>query len=159
MNPSTILEQSKVDNNLKLEISRVIKADRTRVFNAWTRPEIVQKWFGPGMMKIVHGSADLRVGGAYAWEMQGRPDGSDSEYQAKATGIYKKIIPNELISFTWHGTWAPNEETLVTVHFRDVAEGTEVTLTHERFKTEESRAGHQQGWTSMLDKLPTLFQQ
>jgi uncharacterized protein YndB with AHSA1/START domain len=111
------------------------------------------------MMKIVHGSADLRVGGAYTWEMQGRPDGSDSEYQAKATGIYKKIIPNELISFTWNGTWAPNEETLVTVHFRDVAEGTEVTLTHERFKTEESRAGHQQGWTSMLDKLPTLFQQ
>jgi uncharacterized protein YndB with AHSA1/START domain len=159
MNPSAILEQSKVDNNLKLEISRVIKADRTRVFNAWTQPEIMQKWFGPGMMRVVHANIDLRAGGAFALEMQGRPDGSDPEYQVKATGIYKKIVPNELISFTWHGTWAPNEDTLVTVRFRDVAEGTEVTLTHERFKTEESRAGHQQGWTSMLDKLPTLFQQ
>ena len=93
MNPSAILEQSKVDNNLKLEISRVIKADRTRVFDAWTQPEIMQKWFGPGMMRIVHASADLRAGGVYTLEMQGRPDGSDSEYQAKATGIYKKIIP------------------------------------------------------------------
>ena len=159
MNPSAIMEPSKVEKNLKLEISRVIKADRTRVFNAWTRPEIMQQWFGPGLMKVVEGSADVRAGGAYRWQMKGKPDGSDPEFQANASGMYKKVIPNEMVSFTWNGSWAPDEETLVTIHFRDVVEGTEVTLTHERFKTEESRAGHQRGWTSMLDKLPTLFQQ
>lgn len=157
MHPSATMEQNKADRNLKIEISRVIKADRKRVFDAWTRPEIVQKWFGPGKMTVAHAHADVRVGGEYRWEMLGAPDGSDANRQASATGTYRKIIPNELLSFTWHGDWEPNEETLVTVQFRDVAEGTEVTLTHERFATEKSRGGHQHGWTSTLDKLANLF--
>lgn len=157
MNPSATMEQNKADSNLKLEITRVIKADRKRVFDAWTQPEALQQWFSPGKMRVAKASADVRVGGAYSCEMQGRPDGSDENHRAKASGVYKRIIPNELLSFTWHGDWEPSEETLVTIQFRDVAEGTEVTLTHERFATENSRNGHQQGWTSILDKLAHFF--
>jgi uncharacterized protein YndB with AHSA1/START domain len=159
MNPSATLEQNKVDNNLKLEITRVIKTNRARVFDAWTRPEMLHQWFGSGKMTVSNASVDLRVGGAYSIEVQGSSDGTDMNRRAKATGIYKKIVPDELLAFTWRGDWEPNEETLVTVQLRDVAEGTELTLTHERFATEKSRSGHEQGWTSSLDKLAKFCDQ
>jgi uncharacterized protein YndB with AHSA1/START domain len=153
MNSSATLEQNEAGNNLKLEITQVIRANRARVFDAWTRPEMLRQWFGPGKMTVADANLDLRVGGAYGIAMLGSPDGKDMDRQVRVAGVYKKIVPNELLVFTWRGDWEPNEETLVTIAFRDVPEGTELTLTHERFATLKSRGGHEQGWTSLLDKL------
>lgn len=158
MTQSTMLEQNKANEDLKLEITKVIKANRARVFDAWTKPEMLHQWFGPGSMTVANASVDLRVGGAYSVELQGSPDGKEMNRRASATGVYKKIVPNELLCFTWHGDWEPSEETLVTAVFKDVAEGTEVTLTHERFATAKSRSGHEQGWTSSLEKLARFLE-
>lgn len=164
MNESLMMEERDVNSNLKLQLSRVIKAPRTRVYDAWTKPELMQSWFCPGNMIVPKAETDLRPGGSYRVEMQGSIDaceGSpadvDMSHKAVATGIYEKIVPNELLSFTWRGDWDASEVTLVTVEFRDVEGGTEVNLTHERFTSAESRNKHQHGWEGCLQKLEQFF--
>ncbi|HTV05976.1 MAG TPA: SRPBCC domain-containing protein [Acidobacteriaceae bacterium] len=140
---------------LKVQIRRVIRAERQRVFDAWTNPEAMRKWMGPGMMSTVVVENDLRVGGSYRIVMQGTIDGNpeQSERRVSAEGVYTELVPNEAVSFTWRPTWNPEEESQVTVRLKDVEGGTEIVLLHERFATEESRNGHERGWTNTLPKL------
>jgi uncharacterized protein YndB with AHSA1/START domain len=45
--------------NLKVEIRRVIHASRRRVYEAWTRPEEIQRWFGPGAISTTEAEGTL----------------------------------------------------------------------------------------------------
>lgn len=146
------------EQTLKLEITRVIKASKQRIFDAWTRPEFVRQWFGPEGKMCSAAETDPRVGGAYMLELKGSCDagvegGIDMSRTSRATGKYVKVQPWDLLVFTWTGDWNPDEETLVTVALRDVDGGTEIKLTHERFATEASRDQHQHGWTGSMDRL------
>lgn len=144
--------------NLKLEIRRVIRASRQRVFEAWTRPAEIRKWFGPAGSEVLEAEADVRQGGR--WSITTRhlsPDGGE-EHRCGAFGEYITIVPNRLLRFTWTPNSSPNEETLVTIELQDVAGGTELTLRHERFANELSRAGHEQGWTGTLVKLAAFLE-
>ena len=48
-------------------------------------------------------------------------------------------------------------ESLVEIRLRAIAEGTELTFTHSRLHDEETRRGHEEGWTGALDKLERHF--
>lgn len=151
MSESAAVEEKAQNKDLKLQISRTIKASRQRVFDSWTRPELMQRWFAPGTMTVANATADLRVGGQYRVEMRG-VDG----YVHIAAGVYTRIIPNEVLSFTCGGNCDSGADTLVTVQFKDVDGGTELTLTHEHFASSEALAEHQHGWIDCLDKLDKL---
>jgi uncharacterized protein YndB with AHSA1/START domain len=56
-------------------ISRVFEAPRELVFDAWTRKEHLDRWFGPKGCQIVGGNLDLRDGGTYHYGMR-MPDGN-----------------------------------------------------------------------------------
>jgi uncharacterized protein YndB with AHSA1/START domain len=141
--------------------TRVIRAPRARVYEAWTDPEILKQWFGPTALRIPDVSLDVRVGGAYRIEFAPRAvaDGDACGSQNTAAfGHYTKIVPNELLQFTWSSNWQPGEDSLVTVSLKDAADGTEITILHENFNTEASRDGHNQGWMGSLDKLASLLE-
>jgi uncharacterized protein YndB with AHSA1/START domain len=148
---------------LKLEITRVIKASRAKVYAAWTRPEMVQKWFGPEHMTCPVAKLDVRPGGEYEIQMVGSTAGCEANpntsNQVSALGVYQQVVPNELLQFTWRGSWEGCETTLVTVSLKDVEGGTELTLLHERFATEASRNGHEKGWTGSFEKLAKLMEE
>ena len=156
---ATLVEQARGnEQGLKIEMTRVIKASKQRVFDAWTRPEFVRQWFGSEVKTCTNAETDPRVGGTYLFEMSGGScapveGAADVSRTSRATGRYVKVEPFDLLVFTWCGDWDPSEETLVTVALRDVEGGTELKLTHERFATEASRAAHQHGWTGSMDKL------
>jgi len=155
MSETLVLDEQNTRADLTLQLSRTIKAERRRVFEAWTRPELMSQWFAPGEMVVTSASTDLRVGGSYKIDVNDPSAvGEDGEMGRKggAGGIYRKIVPNELLSFTWQGI-CRNEETLVTVAFKDVDDGTEVTITHEHFQTAESMNRHQKGWDGCLANL------
>ena len=148
-------------SDLALRLTRVIKAPRARVFAAWTEPERMRIWFAPGNMTVSTIHSDFRVGGHYRIEMSGimsnESEPSDAPPRVVAAhGVYREIIPNELVSYTWFGSWVPQNETLVTVTFRDVDGGTELALVHERFEDVQARDGHLKGWNSTLIKLASL---
>jgi uncharacterized protein YndB with AHSA1/START domain len=141
--------------------TRVIRAPRARVFEAWTNPEIVKQWFGPTAMRIPGVSLDVRVGGAYRIEFapQETGDGTACGTQSTAAfGEYTRIVPNQLLQFTWSSNWQPGEDSLVTVSLKDVDGGTEITILHENFNTEASRDGHNRGWAGSFDKLAALLE-
>lgn len=106
---------------------------------------------------------DAHEGGVYHIEMRGALDPAKAEqpnqantYSTAAAGTYTKVVPNELLQFTWDPAWNPGELSLVTISFMDVRGGTQVTLRHERFASEQSRDGHNHGWSGALDKLEAM---
>lgn len=150
---------------LTLQLRRVIKGSRQRVFEAWTRPELLRQWFGPAARTVAEVSCDLRVNGAFRIRMSGEagscvplPEAGAPPRQAVATGRYTEIVPYERLSFTWRGDWGDMEDTLVTLEFNEVPGGTEVVLTHRNFATREMVEGHNKGWTESLEKLARFIE-
>lgn len=131
-----------------LTIKRRFNAPPEKVFAAWTDPEKVKRWMGPGEVKVLSAENDLRSGGRYRWLMKS-PDGQEHD----VGGVYREFIPNEKLVFTWAWKSTPERDSLVTVTFRSDGNGTVMTLTHEQFFDEEARDRHQNGWNGAMDKL------
>ena len=146
------IPEAKAGQNLKLEIRRVIRASRQRVFEAWTRPQEIRRWFGPAGTQVLEAEADVRQGGQWSISTV-RPSPAGEEHSCGAFGEYVTIVPNRLLRFTWTPTSSPGEETLVTIELQDVPGGTELTLRHEGFPSESSRAAHEEGWTGTMVRL------
>ena len=141
-----------------LQIKRTFRASREQVFQAWTNPEALKKWFGPtDDFTTLVAEVDLRVGGRYRIQMKA-PNGEDHT----VVGTYREIQAPAKLVFTWSweagGGCGGSEgdgplETLVTVELNEKGAETEVVLTHERFPNAESRDKHNEGWTGCLSRL------
>jgi uncharacterized protein YndB with AHSA1/START domain len=136
----------------RLTITRIFKAKRARLFEAWTNPDLMKRWLAPGELVAPSAVSDAKVGGSFTIQMEGMMRGRFTK--GVASGIYKQLVPNELVVLTWNwaGDYTP-PETLITVKFRDVDGGTEVTLTQEGFGDEQHRSGYEAGWHSAFGKL------
>lgn len=134
-----------------LTVSSVVKAPRHRVYAAWTTPDILRQWFAPGDRKPEPAALDVRAGGKYRIIMRGTDDAPT------AIGEYVEVVPDEKLVFTWGWEGDPSRPTLVTVTFRDVASGTEVTLLHERFVTAETCDHHRMGWQAIFNRMPQVL--
>ncbi|MEZ4546417.1 MAG: SRPBCC domain-containing protein [Thermodesulfobacteriota bacterium] len=131
-------------------VKRVIKADPSLVFEAFTKPEIMSKWFYGMENGTSEVSNTLEVGGGFSINMRS-PDGKEYMH----TGEYREIQPNERLVFTWNSDYAV--DTVVTVSFRPVTDGTEVTIEHEFLEISE-REPHRRGWTLCLTNLEGYFE-
>ena len=139
-----------------LSMKKFIRAQRSRVFQAWTDPQLLKLWFAPGDMQVVRASADARVGGTYLVEMGGTSTCTEpGQAHPVVTGTYEKVVRDELLVFSWGWQHAQAIDSRVTVEFRDQEGGTEVTLTHECLPDLESRDKHTHGWTGCLENLAT----
>ena len=142
---------AKVPDKESLEIKRVIKAPRERVYAAWTDPAQLREWFGPENVQTRSLVAEARVGGKFRWDL------TSSEGAAMTVhGEYRELESNRKIVFSWQ--WNDDEDweqrdSVVTVELFDCDGGTEVRLTHEQLPSKESRDRHTEGWVSVLDKL------
>jgi uncharacterized protein YndB with AHSA1/START domain len=131
-----------------LTIKRRFNAPPAKVFAAWTDPEKVKRWMGPGEVKVLATEGDARTGGRFRCLMQA-PNGEHHD----VSGVYREVIPNEKLVFTWAWKSTPERESLVTVTVKPDGDGTLMTLTHEQFFDETARDNHNKGWTSAMDKL------
>ncbi len=148
------MASSKPSTETTLNLRRIFKARREKVFRAWTDPEELKEWWGPEGYATASAEVDLRVGGKYRLGMRKLPDGEIFYL----SGIYREIRPPEKLVYTWRWEAQPEHgETQVTVEFREVRDSTEVVLTHERFPTEKARDDHNRGWSGCLDRLAKLL--
>jgi uncharacterized protein YndB with AHSA1/START domain len=74
----------------KVDLRRVFDAPAHRVFEAWTRPEQIARWFGPKGFTVHSAEADPRPGGVFRMCMRS-PEGKD--YWVR--GAYREVVPNE----------------------------------------------------------------
>ena len=134
-----------------LVLRRVFDAPRELVFEAWTRPEHLEQWWGPQGFTTVWHEMEVRPGGTYRFCMRS-PDGTD--YVKR--GNYREIVPPERLVFTfaWEDSGgAPGHELLVTLTFADHTGKTELTLRQEVFETVETCESHRRGWTSCFERF------
>jgi uncharacterized protein YndB with AHSA1/START domain len=82
----------------------------------------------------------------------------DTGERHEATGTYTEIAPERKLRFTWNWISTPERVSRVTVELRDVAEGTELTLTHDQFADEATATRHTRGWTESLERLLALME-
>jgi uncharacterized protein YndB with AHSA1/START domain len=136
----------------ELTISRVIRASREKVFSAWTTPELLTKWWGPGHVTCPEAHVDLREGGGYRLANL-EADGSI----VWISGRFERVRAPEELVYTWKVSIIPGEATLVSVKFLPHPDGTELVLVHERFAAEALRDMHLQGWGGCLDKLEAFI--
>jgi len=132
---------------VELKVIQHVPAPPDRVFDAWLDPEMLARFMRPKQDEPAPGvDLDPRVGGRYEILM-GPPENADRHW-----GEYKEIARPERLVFTWNSPHAA-PDSLVTLTFKMVDGGTEVTLVHDRFPSEGSREGHRQGWTNILETL------
>ena len=138
-----------------LVIERTFAAAQARVFEAWTSPEVLRRWWGAGPDWTSPAvEIDLRPGGRYRLSMQ-----DPSGVVRSVGGEYLEVDPPRRLVYTWawesHG--AENDAaTLVTVEFSEVSPGeTAVTLTHTGFADGERRDLHREGWELCIANLAT----
>ncbi len=145
--------EPQTDSASTLYLTRTFHAPPERVFDAWTREEHRLRWACPQGAILESAASDLRVGGRHRLVMKVE-GGSHTAY-----GEYREVAPPHRLVYTWD--WEEEDqrmgETLVTVEFVPVAEGTEVRLTHSGFPDRHSTEGHGQGWQSCLTRLETLL--
>ena len=141
---------------LTLTVSRIIRAQRSRVFAAFSSVEDMKQWFGPEACRVTDGEMDFRQGRTYRLSVQTTEFGP-----AELCGTFQEIQRDRRLRYTW--TWGKNAimepwgEMMVTVEFVDHPvdhpRWTLVTILHEGLVSPEVREGHNHGWNGSLDKL------
>jgi len=137
-----------------LTLKRRIKAPPAKVYAAWTEPAQLAHWFGPveTVLGSVRAELDVRVGGRFRASF----NTVDGEYH-QVGGVYREVVPNERLVFSWAWHSTPERESLVMLTFRPDGDGTMLTLHHEQFFDQAARDGHEHGWTGTMDKLERYF--
>lgn len=144
------MEAAKLAEKPSLTITRRFPVAPEKVWRAWTDPQALKQWFGPGgPQPVAIAEVDVRVGGRFRIAFGG-PQGDEH----LCAGVYREVVPNRKLVFTW--TWprtTPERESLVTVELRKVAEGTELVFRHEQLFDEKVRDDHLRGWSETMVKL------
>jgi uncharacterized protein YndB with AHSA1/START domain len=130
-------------------LTRTYAAAPEKVWRAWTDPKAMMRWMrpAPGFTASVVES-DLRVGGRYRIILKG-PAGEELE----TVGVFREVIPNRKLVYTWTSPNAPDQETVVTVTLTPSGAGTLFELRHDGFPGTKTRDSHTAGWSSSLASL------
>ena len=133
-----------------LTFKRRLDASPARVYAAWTDPEKIVRWFGRKDLKpdTMRAAIDARVGGRYRVNF----NIETGEY-FEVGGVYREVVPNERLVFTWAWHSTPERESLVSVTFKPDGAGTLLTVHHAQLLDQAARDGHERGWLGALDKL------
>jgi len=136
--------------DLTMTTTRTLPAPPRAVFDAWLDPAMLARF-----MKVPtgEGTKEARVtndpveGGGFEIVM------FDSEgAEIPHRGTYLEITPHSRLRFTWDSPHSlPESE--VTIELAEAEGGTKLTLTQVKFRSEQARDGHQQGWSAILDRL------
>lgn len=140
----------------EIVLTRVFHAPRRMVFDAFTKPELLKRWFGPRGWKLVVCEIDLRVGGTFRFVLRG-PDGRDMGMR----GVYREITPPERSVHMESFDDYPGESQVTTVL---VEQGGRTTMTATvLYPSREVRdivisTGMEHGAAESYDKLAELLE-
>jgi uncharacterized protein YndB with AHSA1/START domain len=137
------------------ETARVVRIERTfpaaaeDVFDAWTDPEVLRRWFHPfAGWDTPEAESDLRVGGRVRVVMR-RPDGS----HAGARGEYRLIDRPHRLVMTWVFDDDPSNVQLIELFFTESEGSTTVLMVNSGISTNARRDAQDEGWRGCFDQL------
>jgi uncharacterized protein YndB with AHSA1/START domain len=127
---------------VKITVETVVKAPIAKVWSAYTTPEGIKQWnTASDDWHTTESTVDLRVGGAFSSRMEAK----DKSFGFDFAGTYTKVIPNELIEYSFGDRSG-------AVEFNTVANGVEVRITFDA-ELENAVEQQRQGWQAILDNF------
>lgn len=139
----------------EIVMTRVFDAPRSMVFDAFTKPELLKRWFGPRGWSLVVCEIDLRVGGSWRFVLRG-PD----EKEMGMRGVYREIDAPVRSVHTESFDDFPGESVVTTVL---VEERGRTTLTatvlypSQEVRDAVIKSGMEHGAAESYDKLAELL--
>jgi uncharacterized protein YndB with AHSA1/START domain len=132
-----------------VRIERIFEAPAEDVFDAWTDPEVMRRWFhiAPDW-DTPEAEVDLRVGGKVRVTMR-RPDGTEFG----AAGEYTLIERPHRLAMTWVFDDIASNEQSIELTFSESAGSTTVLMVNSGISTDERRAAQDVGWHGCLNEL------
>ena len=140
-----------------LVISRLVRAPRAKLWQAWTDPVLLKEWWCPKPWTTEVRAFDLRPGGAFHTFMQG-PDGGTSDNP----GCFLHIVPMSRLVLTSAllADWRPATPWMnfsAIIDMADEGNGTRYTATvmHPDTATRDrhEQMGFFEGWGTCIDQL------
>ena len=138
----------------ELVITRTFNGPARIVFEAWTKPELLKRWWAPKStgVSLLSCEADVRVGGRYRLEF-----GHDSSKPMVFFGRYIEVIPHARLVWT-------NDESddgaVTTVTFEEKG-GRTLLVMHELYPSKEALdraiAGMEGGMPDTFEQLDELL--
>ncbi|MGJ5815833.1 SRPBCC family protein [Paludibaculum fermentans] len=120
-------------NDRTILMQRVFEAPARVLFDVWTKPEHVRKWYAVRSTTMTVCDIDLRVGGAWRWVIV-TPTGMEVAF----SGVFTEIDPPRRLQRTEVFEAMPGPGALVTISF-DERDG-QTTLSMEMvFDSKEER--------------------
>jgi uncharacterized protein YndB with AHSA1/START domain len=133
-----------------LRIERTFDAPAEAVFDAWTSPEVMRRWWHAGPdWETPEAEVDVRVGGKVRVVMR-KSDGSEVE----AGGEYTLIERPHRLEMTWTFSDDPsNTQQLIELSFSESEGSTTVVMVNSGIATDERRDAQDYGWQGCFDEL------
>jgi uncharacterized protein YndB with AHSA1/START domain len=151
----TIVERR---SDRELVVMRTFNAPAHIVFDAWTKPELLKRWWAPKSfgVSLFECESDLRVGGTYRYAF-----GRDPKKPEVFSGRYIEVnSPSRLVLTQVYERMRKAGEAVVTATFEESRGRTRLTL-HQLFPSKEAlehalTSGMEHGMRETLDQLDAL---
>ena len=134
--------------------TREFDAPRHLVYEAWTTPELVRRWWSANRGEVTTCEIDLRVGGGWRYVMI-----AEGGFEVAFHGEYREIVPNERIVSTEIYEGMPGAAALNTVTFTETGGRTLVTILVEHTSKEHRDAHIESGMEDGLQDAMDLLEQ
>ena len=132
-----------------VRIERTFDAPAEAVFDAWTSPEVLRRWFHVAPdWETPDAEVDLRVGGKIRVVMR-RPDGTE----IGAGGEYRLIDRPHRLEMIWTFDDDPSNRQLIELSFFESEGSTTVVMINSGISTDERRDAQRDGWHGCYDEL------
>lgn len=133
----------KTNNRTKITVQTMVGQPTDKVWNLWTLPEHITKWnYASNEWQCPWAENDLRPGGTFVSRMESRDGNTGFDFE----GIYEKVMPNRLITYTM------SDGRRVKVMFHEQRGNTTIT---EVFEAEGTHSMEEQrdGWQAILNNF------
>jgi uncharacterized protein YndB with AHSA1/START domain len=147
----------------EIVIARTFNGPARIVFDAWTRPELVRRWWAPKShrVSVVACDADIRVGGGYRYLLR-----LDTGNEFAFSGRYSEVTPHSRLVYTQifeptaAGAKPGDDEVIITVTF-DERDGKTHLVSHSLCPSKDVRdaiiaSGMEHGMRETMDQLEEL---
>ncbi|MBV1880145.1 MAG: SRPBCC domain-containing protein [Pseudomonadales bacterium] len=139
-------------NERCLTVRRTIHARADKLFDAWTQPALLTKWWGPAHATCPSAEVDLRVGGHYKIANQ-----MEDNTIIWISGIFEVIERPYQLVYTWLVDESEATSERVHVFFEPREDATEVIIVHEGIESQALLESHNHGWEGCLVGLINLL--
>ncbi|MBC8077045.1 MAG: SRPBCC family protein [Chloroflexales bacterium] len=133
-------------------ITRDFNAPAHLVYQAWTTPELIKRWWSAKRGAVTLADVDLRVGGSWRWVMV-----TEGDFEVAFHGTYRELLPNERIVCTEVYEGMPDGEALNTMTFSEQDGRTALTLlvqhTSQDHRDAHINSGMEAGMQDAMDLL------